>query len=116
MTAAWRTSTSGSVLASDRSRSEEHTSELQSRGHLVCRLLLEKKLAAGTGEARTGAPANPGVPGAARCGAAPAGLVHRLRLPVGGIGAARACFFFFFLMKRAPPDSPPLPHRAPSRA
>src|SRR5439155_17279858 len=26
-------------------RSEEHTSELQSRGHLVCRLLLEKKKA-----------------------------------------------------------------------
>src|SRR5690625_6418467 len=24
-------------------RSEEHTSELQSRGHLACRLLLEKK-------------------------------------------------------------------------
>src|SRR5439155_6001705 len=28
-------------------RSEEHTSELQSRGHLVCRLLLEKKTAVG---------------------------------------------------------------------
>src|SRR2546422_3078334 len=28
---------------SRRSRSEEHTSELQSRLHLVCRLLLEKK-------------------------------------------------------------------------
>src|SRR5437870_7232641 len=28
---------------SRRLRSEEHTSELQSRGHLVCRLLLEKK-------------------------------------------------------------------------
>src|SRR5687768_17854553 len=27
----------------DRQRSEEHTSELQSRLHLVCRLLLEKK-------------------------------------------------------------------------
>src|SRR5439155_20074784 len=27
----------------DWKRSEEHTSELQSRGHLVCRLLLEKK-------------------------------------------------------------------------
>src|SRR5690554_7616861 len=27
----------------DRGRSEEHTSELQSRPHLVCRLLLEKK-------------------------------------------------------------------------
>src|SRR5690625_5604016 len=26
-----------------RLKSEEHTSELQSRGHLVCRLLLEKK-------------------------------------------------------------------------
>src|SRR3712207_8806382 len=30
-------------LASDGSRSEEHTSELQSRQYLVCRLLLEKK-------------------------------------------------------------------------
>src|SRR5690349_22105638 len=29
--------------ASSRSRSEEHTSELQSRRDLVCRLLLEKK-------------------------------------------------------------------------
>src|SRR5207253_9547643 len=29
--------------ASPSARSEEHTSELQSRGHLVCRLLLEKK-------------------------------------------------------------------------
>src|SRR5690625_6811500 len=32
----WRSST-------EKNRSEEHTSELQSRGHLVCRLLLEKK-------------------------------------------------------------------------
>src|SRR5690625_7035421 len=30
-------------LSSSGKRSEEHTSELQSRGHLVCRLLLEKK-------------------------------------------------------------------------
>src|SRR5690625_6621016 len=29
--------------AGELDRSEEHTSELQSRGHLVCRLLLEKK-------------------------------------------------------------------------
>src|SRR5215510_16612797 len=37
--------TGGSIaaMASRPSRSEEHTSELQSRGHLVCRLLLEKK-------------------------------------------------------------------------
>src|SRR2546429_7452318 len=31
-----------------RPRSEEHTSELQSRLHLVCRLLLEKKKKTGT--------------------------------------------------------------------
>src|SRR5439155_24779100 len=35
--------TSASASSSATSRSEEHTSELQSRGHLVCRLLLEKK-------------------------------------------------------------------------
>src|SRR2546429_3991886 len=33
----------GTKLAFTRERSEEHTSELQSRLHLVCRLLLEKK-------------------------------------------------------------------------
>src|SRR2546422_3661339 len=40
-TAARRTSRAREILA--RFRSEEHTSELQSRLHLVCRLLLEKK-------------------------------------------------------------------------
>src|SRR5690625_7076747 len=30
-------------LDTGKTRSEEHTSELQSRGHIVCRLLLEKK-------------------------------------------------------------------------
>src|SRR2546422_8603345 len=47
----WRSATSNALYAlgdtrlgsSCRSRSEEHTSELQSRLHLVCRLLLEKK-------------------------------------------------------------------------
>src|SRR5690625_6006199 len=33
----------GECKAKRLSRSEEHTSELQSRGHLVCRLLLDKK-------------------------------------------------------------------------
>src|SRR2546429_4553245 len=33
----------GIPSASGKARSEEHTSELQSRLHLVCRLLLEKK-------------------------------------------------------------------------
>src|SRR5215208_2711995 len=35
--------TSSRAFAATSARSEEHTSELQSRGHLVCRLLLEKK-------------------------------------------------------------------------
>src|SRR3712207_9455742 len=34
---------SGRFAACDAPRSEEHTSELQSRQYLVCRLLLEKK-------------------------------------------------------------------------
>src|SRR2546422_5498190 len=33
----------GNYVCDDLTRSEEHTSELQSRLHLVCRLLLEKK-------------------------------------------------------------------------
>src|SRR5690554_7750503 len=36
-------SETGVRLSKRRKRSEEHTSELQSRPHLVCRLLLEKK-------------------------------------------------------------------------
>src|SRR5439155_10426745 len=45
------------VLFSQRAvrlRSEEHTSELQSRGHLVCRPLLEKKKCSTPGTRRTG--------------------------------------------------------------
>src|SRR3712207_7703524 len=37
------TDASGTDPAADGTRSEEHTSELQSRQYLVCRLLLEKK-------------------------------------------------------------------------
>src|SRR3989442_3912372 len=33
----------GQLASGEHERSEEHTSELQSRPHLVCRLLLEKK-------------------------------------------------------------------------
>src|SRR5690625_5895151 len=38
-----RLNISGISATAKAERSEEHTSELQSRGHLVCRLLLEKK-------------------------------------------------------------------------
>src|SRR3989442_9047868 len=39
----WRSLMSGKIFSGGALRSEEHTSELQSRPHLVCRLLLEKK-------------------------------------------------------------------------
>src|SRR5699024_12179382 len=39
----WAQATTQSTTASESRRSEEHTSELQSRFDLVCRLLLEKK-------------------------------------------------------------------------
>src|SRR3712207_8824458 len=41
--AAVRTGKEGNALTPSAVRSEEHTSELQSRQYLVCRLLLEKK-------------------------------------------------------------------------
>src|SRR5690625_6450405 len=44
----WPSVDSGSGIYTG--RSEEHTSELQSRGHLVCRLLLEKKNETGSCE------------------------------------------------------------------
>src|SRR5690625_3336980 len=37
----WQTDVSIYIQVFNSRRSEEHTSELQSRGHLVCRLLLE---------------------------------------------------------------------------
>src|SRR5207302_6143484 len=39
----WNVATKRDASASTSRRSEEHTSELQSRENLVCRLLLEKK-------------------------------------------------------------------------
>src|SRR2546422_4718930 len=44
------------ALGRGRRRSEEHTSELQSRLHLVCRLLLEKKKPADGGGRRVADP------------------------------------------------------------
>src|SRR2546430_8630112 len=40
-------------MPSERARSEEHTSELQSQSNLVCRLLLEKKKTPDRGEENT---------------------------------------------------------------
>src|SRR3712207_7909777 len=50
---------SGRPLRREAERSEEHTSELQSRQYLVCRLLLEKNTSPATAHADTGLPPTP---------------------------------------------------------
>src|SRR5215208_4789174 len=70
-------------------RSEEHTSELQSRGHLVCRLLLENK---------------------SRGGVDHVGL-HAVEDPARALPPGRRRHgFVFFLMIRRPPRSTLFPY------
>src|SRR6266508_2948727 len=77
-------------------RSEEHTSELQSRGHLVCRLLLEKKQ-------REAIPPSDAAPNAA----AIAGDWRR----AAELWAQLGCpYEVFFLMIRRPPRSTLFPY------
>src|SRR5215813_10557130 len=92
------------------SRSEEHTSELQSRPHLVCRLLLEKKK-----KHPTRSPAHRQTHGG-RC---PRNSdrcrwgsyrVNRFRPFPHGLCRSALSFFFFFLMIRRPPRSTLFPY------
>src|ERR1041385_1471580 len=76
----------------DHVRSEEHTSELQSRLHLVCRLLLEKK------QTRSVMPQG---------GQAPRRSAKTARVPPPAP--------LFFLRLRRPPTSPLFPHPPLSR-
>src|SRR6202453_2191596 len=89
-------------------RSEEHTSELQSRRHLVCRLLLEKK---GSGEAaaRTdGRPARHGEGGLGHTSSmcAPA-ISYSNNAAVRTIRTRSP--YSFFLRTRRPPHFPLFP-------
>src|SRR6266498_1223639 len=83
-------------------RSEEHTSELQSRPHLVCRLLLEKK--------KDGSDARPYSRSLIRLSPGPA--------ICAAIASSTAHWVFFFLMIRRPPRSTLFPYttlfRSPS--
>src|ERR1039458_9928697 len=92
-------------------RSEEHTSELQSLRHLVCRLLLEKKKGyiihsqggvAGSGRWRfhSGAAARPYT----------AVFSTRPRMGSGHSKLEISFWFFFFLMIRLPPSFPLFPY------
>src|SRR3954465_5473961 len=85
------------------SRSEEHTSELQSHDNLVCRLLLEKK----NHEAHT--PPLHRAPPLQRRHRAAAGPAPPWARDRGGSGVSRssaACTFFFFNYPPPPEISP----------
>src|SRR5579884_4240423 len=86
----------------DDARSEEHTSELQSRGHLVCRLLLEKKKLP---DRRAGRFAR-----ASRVAWVGPGVWRGYRAAHRRGGHARCSLAFFFLMIRRPPRSTLFPY------
>src|SRR4051795_5719359 len=91
------------------SRSEEHTSELQSHSHLVCRLLLEKT----DKEARGFVDGEAADAGAQRAERACAPVPPALALPRAAHASNRApssLSFVFFLSVAAPLNYPPFPH------
>src|ERR1022692_4857209 len=92
------------TVAPGHSRSEEHTSELQSPCNLVCRLLLEKKkkVALRLIGLREPVCARPKAPAEASVLSALQGQVLRAKL--------QAPLFFFFLMIRRPPRSTLFPY------
>src|ERR1041385_4662314 len=99
------------IPASARCRSEEHTSELQSRLHLVCRLLLEKK------KKQSASRVAPGLTIAGRCGArlrrAARGAPHARGEAAGSVHTPTSRFRWpsvFFLMIRRPPRSTLFPY------
>src|SRR3990170_214110 len=85
------------------SRSEEHTSELQSPDHLVCRLLLEKNLRDSTTGPKTIAGLRVLSHGAKKCAEVSTRLIVPVRMPeVWPIAA----YVFFFKYKGAPKSYP----------
>src|ERR1039458_9415413 len=91
-------------------RSEEHTSELQSLRHLVCRLLLEKKVPslASVKNMHEWRQTTRGTPASGRS----ARSVF-LVLGVADVGRIISIFLFmcfFFLINARPPDFPLFPH------
>src|ERR1035437_6997264 len=97
----------------DRRRSEEHTSELQSRQYLVCRLLLEKKKEGKCfgSPIRTSAR---GRYGSFRRRSGARGWAQTSRRSVERVvGSQRCSISFFFFLTGGPPPLPPLSPHAP---
>src|ERR1035437_10226471 len=87
----WNTKCNTKRMETQKKRSEEHTSELQSRQYLVCRLLLEKNDAVGIGQQSIAVLQRHGllsVGGEGTCAHHGAGGIHRLN--------------FFFLQQQGP--------------
>src|SRR5882757_9003301 len=78
-------------------RSEEHTSELQSRQYLVCRLVLEKKKSCST-------------PAIARIILSTTSMLSLCISTILISPCSRTATFFFFLMIRRPPRSTLFPY------
>src|SRR5215469_7016370 len=93
-----------------RKRSEEHTSELQSRRDLVCRLLLEKKKTPTLRSVRYSSVSNGIVSLMAGTNVvlpAPKPSPMTIFTPTGGVSSI---YSFFFLMIRRPPRSTLFPY------
>src|SRR5215813_2227942 len=94
------------LLIQQQRRSEEHTSELQSRPHLVCRLLLEKKK---TARLRAAYRHHAIQPAALGWGRARRTADPSIR-SAAGFARAAARVVVFFLMIRRPPRSTLFPY------
>src|SRR3990170_1505090 len=94
-------------------RSEEHTSELQSPDHLVCRLLLEKKTTIDSRGAMARVSAGVYVRGCASQPSDDAAPTWARWSPLGPAAFAFLFWVFFFLNEPAPPEFSPFPHPAP---
>src|SRR3972149_2952840 len=96
-------------------RSEEHTSELQSQSNLVCRLLLEKKKTRKqllrTTRAAPAPASDPRQPQAC-----PSVLECAHSVVIGLCLFSSLNLFFFFLNNRPPPKFPLFPHPPPFRS
>src|SRR3989304_282395 len=97
-------------------RSEEHTSELQSRLHLVCRLLLEKKKQNNYATERNNHSRVTGLACVEVCGALCCRQCARVPSSPRQHAHTQSIFCFFFLNDGPPPNFPLFPPRPPFRS